>query len=144
MSTYFRKYPSTSCTSERHIPHAVTLTRISSGSMSGTGTSSRTRALPYSCIRAAFMSASFPALVRKVPSSGRLSGGISSCRSAQSLYWHERRSTLVLDQKHQEFRRLGRARVSVDEVNIVGAFIEGLSRCQGYLFSPLQLHHDGA
>src|SRR5262245_8839085 len=36
--------------------------------MSGTGTSSRARALPYSCIRAAFMSASFPALVRKVPS----------------------------------------------------------------------------
>src|SRR5215471_3228816 len=32
--------------------------------MSGTGTSSRTSGLPYSCIRAAFMSASFPALVR--------------------------------------------------------------------------------
>src|SRR5215831_1831547 len=24
MSAYFRKYPSTSCTSERHIPHALT------------------------------------------------------------------------------------------------------------------------
>src|SRR5262249_21230823 len=57
MSAYLRKYPSTSCTSERHIPQAFTLTRISSGWMSGTGTSSRTRALPYSCMRAAFISA---------------------------------------------------------------------------------------
>ncbi len=31
MSAYFRKYPSMSCTSERHMPHAFTLTRISSG-----------------------------------------------------------------------------------------------------------------
>jgi len=30
-STYLRKYPSMSCTSERHIPQAFTLTRISSG-----------------------------------------------------------------------------------------------------------------
>src|SRR5262249_54737272 len=57
MSAYFRKYPSMSCTSERHIPHARTWTSTSSGLMSGTGTSSRTRALPYSCMRAAFMSA---------------------------------------------------------------------------------------
>src|SRR5262249_49287 len=112
--------------------------------MSGTGTSSRTRALPYSCIRAAFMSASFPALVRKVSSSGSLSGGISCCRSAQSLYWHERRSTLVLDQEHQEFRRIGTACVPVNDMNIVRSFIEGLSWCQCYLLSTLQLHHDGA
>src|SRR5262245_61174223 len=72
ISAYFRKYPSTSCTSERHIPHALTSTRISSGSMSGTGTSSRTGGLPYSCIRAALISASFPVLVRRwsVPASG--------------------------------------------------------------------------
>src|SRR5262245_52765873 len=57
MSAYFRKYPSMSCTSERHIPHARTWTSTSSGLMSETGTSSRTRALPYSCMRAAFMSA---------------------------------------------------------------------------------------
>src|SRR5262249_28350795 len=42
----------------RHIPHARTWTSTSSGLMSGTGTSSRTRALPYSCMRAAFMSIS--------------------------------------------------------------------------------------
>src|SRR6516165_10796652 len=35
--------------------------------MSGTGTSSRTSALPYSCMRAAFISASFPALRAKWP-----------------------------------------------------------------------------
>src|SRR6516162_9574986 len=57
MSEYFRKYPSMSCTSERHIPQARTWTSTSSGLMSGIGTSSRTRALPYSCMRAAFMSA---------------------------------------------------------------------------------------
>src|SRR5206468_6036573 len=62
----------------------------------------------------------------------------------QSLYWHERRSALVLDQEHQEFRRLGTARVPVNDMNIVGAFIEGLSWCQCYLFSTLQLHHNGA
>src|SRR5215831_18123962 len=62
MSAYFRKYPSTSCTSERHIPHALTLTRISSGWMSGTGTSSRTGGLPYSCMRAAFICVSLLAL----------------------------------------------------------------------------------
>src|SRR5262245_5114829 len=59
MSAYGRKYPSTSCTSERHIPQAFTLTRISSGWISGTGVSSRIRALPYSCMRAAFILLSF-------------------------------------------------------------------------------------
>src|SRR5438552_13853260 len=62
----------------------------------------------------------------------------------QSLYWHEHRSTLLLDQEHQEFRRLGTACVPVNDMNIVGAFIEGLSWCQCYLFSTLQLHHNGA
>src|SRR5262245_61382799 len=62
----------------------------------------------------------------------------------QSLYWHERRSALVLDQDHQEFRRLGIACVPVNDMNIVGAFIEGLSWCQCYLLSTLQLHHNGA
>src|SRR5262249_14013162 len=61
-----------------------------------------------------------------------------------SLYWHDRRSALVLDQDHQEFRRLGTACVSVNDVNIVRTFIEGLSWCQCYLLSTLQLHHNGA
>src|SRR5215467_12453763 len=55
ISAYGRKYPSTSWTSERHIPHALTFTRISSGWMSGIGISSRTTGLLYSWIRAAFM-----------------------------------------------------------------------------------------
>src|SRR6516165_6863400 len=62
----------------------------------------------------------------------------------QSLCGHERRGALVLDQEHQEFRRLGAACVPVDDMNIVGAFIEGLSWCQCHLLSTLQLHHDGA
>src|SRR5215475_977341 len=62
----------------------------------------------------------------------------------RSLYRHERRSTLVLDQEHQEFRRLGAACVPVNDMNIVRAFIEGLSWCQYYLLSTLQLHHNGA
>src|SRR5262245_35093430 len=55
ISAYRRKYPSTSWTSERHIPHALTFTRISSGWMSGIGISSRTTGLLYSWMRAAFM-----------------------------------------------------------------------------------------
>src|SRR5262245_16691982 len=62
----------------------------------------------------------------------------------QSLCWHERRNTLVLDQQHQEFRRIGTTCVPVDDMNIVRAFIEGLSGCQCYLLSTLQLHHNGA
>src|SRR5262249_10817934 len=61
----------------------------------------------------------------------------------RSLYWHERRSAFVLDQEHHEFRRLRTARIPVNDMNIVGPFIEGLSWCQGYLFSTLHLHHDG-
>src|SRR6266478_3727694 len=62
----------------------------------------------------------------------------------QSLCWHEHRSALVLDQEHQEFGRLGTAYVPANDMNIVGAFIEGLSWCQRYLFSTLHLHHNGA
>jgi NAD(P)-dependent dehydrogenase (short-subunit alcohol dehydrogenase family) len=62
----------------------------------------------------------------------------------QSLYWHQHRSALVLDQEDQEFRRLGKACVSANDMNIVGAFIKGLSWCQCYLFSTLHLHHNGA
>src|SRR5215510_10645081 len=48
-----------------------------------------------------------------------------------SLDGHQHRSALILDQDHQEFRRLGIAGVPVHDMHIVGAFIEGLSRCQG-------------
>src|SRR6266850_5742130 len=62
----------------------------------------------------------------------------------QSLCWHQHRSALVLDQEHQEFRRLGTACVPAYDMDIVGAFIEGLSWCQCYLLSTLHLHHNGA
>src|SRR6516164_11721069 len=62
----------------------------------------------------------------------------------QSLCGQDRRGALVLDQEHQEFRRLGAAGVPVDDMNIIRAFIEGLSWCQCHLLSPLQLYHDGA
>ena len=55
----------------------------------------------------------------------------------RSLNRQERRSALVLDQEHWEFRRIGTACVPVNDMNIVRAFIEGLSWCQGYLFSTL-------
>src|SRR5262245_53425155 len=61
-----------------------------------------------------------------------------------SLNGHERRRALVLDQDHQECRRLGRAGVPVHDMHIVGAFIEGLSWCQCDLLSTLHLLHHGA
>src|SRR5215510_16355553 len=69
---------------------------------------------------------------------------IPAPRTRRLLCWHECRSALVLDQDHQEFGRLRTACVPVNDMNIGGAFIEALSRCQGYLFSTLHLHHDGA
>ena len=47
----------------------------------------------------------------------------------RSLCWHERRGALVLDQEHQEFRRLGAACVPVDDMNIV--------RLPPVLFQPI-------
>src|SRR5690349_4604442 len=64
--------------------------------------------------------------------------------SNQSLCRDDRRSTLVLDQEHQEFRGLCAACVAVNDMNIVGAFIEALSWCQCYLLPTLQLHHNRA
>src|SRR5215213_6757381 len=62
----------------------------------------------------------------------------------QSLYRQERRRALVLDQEHQEFRRIGSACVPVDDMYVVRAFIEGLSWRQRYLLPAPQLHHNGA
>src|SRR5438094_151106 len=42
------------------------------------------------------------------------------------------------------FCRTGTACVPVNNMNIVRAFVEGLSWCQCYLLSALQLHHNGA
>src|SRR5262249_8825296 len=49
---------------------------------------------------------------------------------------------LVLHEEHDEFRRLGLARVAADDVNILGAFIESLTGCQGHFFPALHLHDD--
>src|SRR5262245_35261856 len=65
-------------------------------------------------------------------------------RRSSPVRWHERRGAFVLDQEHQEFRRIGSACVPVNDVNIVRALIEALSWCQCYLLSTLQLHHNGA
>src|SRR5262245_61827387 len=61
-----------------------------------------------------------------------------------SLGGYEHRGAFLLDQNHHEFRRLGLAGVPADDMDIVGAFLEGLSRFQCYLFSTLHLHLDGA
>src|ERR1700730_5391474 len=84
------------------------------------------------------------ALLREKSVAGIKALLLSKRQSVRSLYWHEHRSALVLDQEHHEFRRLGPACVPANDMNIVGAFIEGLSCCQRYLFPPLHLHHDGA
>jgi len=51
-------------------------------------------------------------------------------------------SVLVLNQEHDEFRRFGLAGVPPDDVNIRGAFIEGLTSCQSDFLSAPYLHHD--
>src|SRR5215204_7614334 len=62
----------------------------------------------------------------------------------QSLHWHEHRRSLVLDQEHNEFCRLGLVCAPTNDMNIVGAFIKGLSWSQRHFFSAFQLHDDGA
>src|SRR6267142_971915 len=62
----------------------------------------------------------------------------------QSLHWHYYWSALVFDQNHKEFCRRGSACVPANDMNIVGAFIVGLSWCKSDFFSALHLHHDGA
>src|SRR5262249_29586089 len=52
--------------------------------------------------------------------------------------------TLVLNQDDEKPRRLRLASVATDSVNVVGTFIEGLTRVQGDRLLPLDLHDDGA
>src|SRR6266850_2425930 len=47
-----------------------------------------------------------------------------------SLHWHYYWSALVFDQNHKEFCWLGIACVPAHDMNIVGAFIVGLSCCK--------------
>jgi hypothetical protein len=46
-----------------------------------------------------------------------------------SVGWHQYRCAFVLYEDHDEFRRLGFACVSTDDVDIIRAFVEGLTRC---------------
>src|SRR6185436_4424372 len=59
-----------------------------------------------------------------------------------SLRRHDRRGALVLQQKDQKLGGFGAACVPSHDMDIVGAFIEGLSGIQRHLRSSLHLHHD--
>ena len=55
---------------------------------------------------------------------------------------NQNRRTFVFDQENDKFGRFGIAGIAANDVNIAGAFIEGLSGCQGDRFSTFYLHHD--
>src|SRR5580765_6259713 len=57
---------------------------------------------------------------------------------------YQHRGAFVLHEEHDEFRRFGLASVSPDDVNILRAFIEGLTRGQSHFFPALDLHYDRA
>ena len=51
---------------------------------------------------------------------------------------HQQRSAFVLHEEHDEFRRFGLACVPPNDVDIIRAFVEGLTRCQSrFPFPPL-------
>src|ERR1700744_5199289 len=52
------------------------------------------------------------------------------------------RSAFLVNQKHQEFCRLGTTSVPANDVNIVGIFIKALAWFQRELFFPSHLHYD--
>ena len=54
------------------------------------------------------------------------------------------RRTLVFNEYDEKLRRLRLASVATDNVNVIGTFIEGLTRVKGDQFLPLNLHYDGA
>src|SRR5262245_36051931 len=95
-------------------------------------------------MKSQFTTASVSSTPSASPASGSRSQNSEYAAIVQLLWGQERRGALVLDQEHQEFRRLGGACVPVDDMNIARAFIEALSWRQCHLFSTLQLHHDGA
>src|SRR6185437_4022678 len=45
---------------------------------------------------------------------------------------------------HDEFRRFGFAGVPPNNMDIIRAFVEGLTGCEGYLLAASHLHHDRA
>src|SRR5215469_18155885 len=66
----------------------------------------------------------------------------SPARSPDLVDRYQHRSAFLLNHKHYEFRRFGLARVSADDVNIRGTFIEGLTGRQRHFLSAPHLHHD--
>src|SRR5246500_2965617 len=65
-------------------------------------------------------------------------------RDLDLLLWYYYRSAFVLHEEHDEFRRFGLAGVPSNDVNIIRAFIESLTRRESHFFSTSHLHHDGA
>ena len=51
------------------------------------------------------------------------------------MHGYQHRCTLIFHQEHHEFCRLRFARVPTDDVNIISAFIEALTRRQSYFLS---------
>ncbi len=54
------------------------------------------------------------------------------------------RIALLLDKDDDKFCGLGFARVASDGMNIVGAFIKGLTWCEGDFFPASHLHDNGS
>src|SRR5437762_4985010 len=57
---------------------------------------------------------------------------------------YQHRGAFVLHEEHDEFRSFGLASVSPDDVNILRAFIEGLTSCQSHFLPAPDLHYDRA
>src|SRR6516165_4033854 len=55
---------------------------------------------------------------------------------------HQYRSAFLLHEEHDEFRRFSLTCVPPNDVDIIRAFVEGLTRCQSRLLSASHLHHD--
>ena len=61
-----------------------------------------------------------------------------------SVSGHLHRSAFVLHEEYDEFRRFSLACVPPNDVDIIRAFVEGLTRCQSHFLSASHLHHDRA
>src|SRR5882762_11570096 len=57
---------------------------------------------------------------------------------------HQYRSGFVFDEKNDKFRWFSLAGVPPNDVDIIRAFVEGLSRRQSHFLSASHLHHDRA
>ena len=54
----------------------------------------------------------------------------------------QHRGAFVLHEDHDEFRWFGLAGISPDDVDILGTFIEGLTRRQSHFFPAPHLHYN--